>query len=66
MTDDLGQLIEDEFTIKETWINSSIESENQIGGKRIVQYMVQTDKYGKCIIFCEDIDHAERMRSASQ
>src|SRR4029079_10785417 len=26
--------------------------------------MLGTDPYGKTIVFCEDIDHAERMRSA--
>jgi type I restriction enzyme R subunit len=32
--------------------------------ERIVEYMRATDPYGKTIVFCEDIDHAERMRTA--
>src|SRR5206468_10367218 len=32
--------------------------------ERIVSYLVGTDAYSKTIVFCEDIDHAERMRTA--
>jgi type I restriction enzyme R subunit len=29
-----------------------------------MQYLNATDPYAKTIVFCEDIDHAERMRAA--
>jgi type I restriction enzyme R subunit len=29
-----------------------------------MQFLNATDPYAKTIIFCEDIDHAERMRAA--
>jgi len=32
--------------------------------EKVVAYLAGTDPYGKTIVFCEDIDHAERMRSA--
>jgi len=31
---------------------------------RITQYLKATDRFAKTIVFCEDIDHAERMRQA--
>ena len=31
---------------------------------KIVDYLLQVDPHGKTMVFCEDIDHAERMRSA--
>jgi len=32
--------------------------------KRITDFLKETDRFSKAIVFCEDIDHAERMRSA--
>ena len=34
--------------------------------ERIRSHALSPDPYGKTIVFCEDIDHAERMRSASR
>ena len=31
---------------------------------KVTQYMQENDPYGKAIIFCQDIDHADRMRRA--
>src|SRR5699024_9535042 len=31
---------------------------------KVTQYMNEHDPYGKAIIFCQDIDHADRMRRA--
>jgi type I restriction enzyme R subunit len=31
---------------------------------KITEYLESTDPYAKTIVFCEDIDHAERMRQA--
>ncbi len=32
--------------------------------EKVFDYMLGTDPYGKAIVFCTDIDHAERMRTA--
>ncbi len=65
MVDDLGQLIEDRiYNQRDMDRTLVLNQRTKLVAKRVVQYMVQTDKYGKCIVFCEDIDHAERMRSA--
>jgi len=32
--------------------------------KRITEYLKSTDRMAKTIVFCVDIDHAERMRKA--
>jgi type I site-specific restriction endonuclease len=31
---------------------------------KITEYLKATDRYAKTIVFCEDIDHAARMRQA--
>ncbi len=32
--------------------------------KKITQFLKETNRFDKTIVFCEDIDHAERMRQA--
>jgi type I restriction enzyme R subunit len=32
--------------------------------EKVTEYLRATDRYAKTIVFCEDIDHAERMRQA--
>ncbi|MBC8232760.1 DEAD/DEAH box helicase family protein [bacterium] len=41
-----------------------IDERTQLVAKRISDYLKQTDRLSKTIVFCEDIDHAERMRHA--
>ena len=36
----------------------------QLVAERVMQFLRETDPMSKTIIFCEDIDHAERMRKA--
>lgn len=65
MLDDLGHQIEDRiYNQRDMDRILVLNQRTKLVAKRVVEYMVQTDKYGKGIIFCEDIDHAERMRSA--
>lgn len=65
MVDDLGQTIEDRvYNQRDMDRTLVLNQRTKLVAKRIIEYMVKTDPYGKCIIFCEDIDHAERMRSA--
>jgi len=39
-----------------------IEQRTQLVAKKITEYLKATDRFDKTIVFCEDIDHAERMR----
>ena len=32
--------------------------------KKVSQFLAETDRYDKTIVFCEDVPHAERMRVA--
>jgi type I restriction enzyme, R subunit len=41
-----------------------LEKRTELVAKRITEFLKDTDRYGKTIVFCEDIDHAERMRKA--
>src|SRR5205085_1779108 len=65
MTDDLGQEIEDRIYNQRDMDRLLVLNERtKRVAERVVAYLVGTDPYGKTIVFCEDIDHAERMRSA--
>ncbi|HTQ48488.1 MAG TPA: DEAD/DEAH box helicase family protein [Polyangiaceae bacterium] len=65
MTDDLGQVIEDRVYNQRDMDRFLVLNERtKRVAERIVSYLVATDPYSKTIVFCEDIDHAERMRSA--
>lgn len=41
-----------------------LKSRTEIVAQKITQFLVNTDPYAKTIVFCDDIDHAERMRQA--
>ena len=41
-----------------------VEERTKAVAKRISDFLKETDRYSKVIVFCEDINHAERMRSA--
>ncbi|MFX0200627.1 MAG: EcoAI/FtnUII family type I restriction enzme subunit R [Candidatus Hodarchaeota archaeon] len=41
-----------------------LEKRTELVAKRVTEFLKDTDRYGKTIVFCEDIDHAERMRKA--
>ena len=65
MVDDLGQEIEDRIYNQRDMDRVLVLNERtRRVAERIVAYLVETDSYGKTIVFCENIDHAERMRSA--
>lgn len=64
-TDDLGQEIEDRIYNQRDMDRTLILNERtRRVAEKIVEYMLSTDPHGKTIVFCENIDHAERMRSA--
>ena len=65
MVDDLGQEIEDRvYNQKDMDRTLVLNERTKRVAEKIVAYMLSTDPYGKTIVFCHDIDHAERMRSA--
>ncbi len=41
-----------------------LEKRTELVAKKITEFLVTTDPYAKTIVFCDDIDHAERMRQA--
>lgn len=63
--DDKGQEIEQrEYTQKD--INRTIvfTQRDVVVAKHITEYLKREGRFQKTIVFCEDIDHAERMRQA--
>jgi type I restriction enzyme R subunit len=44
--------------------NLVIDERTDMVAKRVTEYLKSFDRFAKTIIFCVDIDHAERMRSA--
>ena len=65
MTDDLGKAIENRTYNRADMDRILVLNQRtKLVAKRVMQYLLATDPYSKTIIFCEDIDHAERMRVA--
>jgi len=63
--DKYGQLIEDRLYNQLDMDRSLVLDERtKLVAWRITQYLKATDRYAKTIVFCEDVDHAERMRQA--
>lgn len=64
-TDKEGDLVEDrEYGVKDFDKNIVIDERNQLVAEKITEYLKNTDRLAKTIVFCVDIDHAERMRQA--
>ena len=65
MTDKHGNLIEDRiYTGTDMNHKLVLEKRDEVVAARITEYLKATDRYAKTIVFCEDIDHAARMRQA--
>lgn len=65
MTDDLGQEIEQrEYNQKDMDRILVLNQRTKLVANRVMQYLRATNPFDKTIVFCEDIDHAERMRVA--
>lgn len=65
MKDDLGQDIEQrEYNQKDMDNILVLNQRTKLVANRVMQYLRATNPFDKTIIFCEDIDHAERMRAA--
>jgi type I restriction enzyme R subunit len=60
-----GREIEDRvFNQRDFDRNLVLDQRTQLVARKITEFLKGTDRYQKTIVFCEDIDHAERMRQA--
>ncbi len=65
MLDDYGNEIKDRiYNLKDYDRNLVIDTRTQLVAKKITEYLKAVDRYAKTIVFCVDIDHANRMRMA--
>ena len=65
MTDKHGHAIEDRiYTGADMNRKLVLEQRDAVVAAKITEYLKATDRYAKTIVFCEDIDHAARMRQA--
>ena len=63
--DKLGQLIEDrEYNDRDFDRNLILEKRTAVVAAKVTEFLKATDRFSKTIIFCENIEHAERMRQA--
>jgi type I restriction enzyme R subunit len=64
-TDKYGQVIEDrEYNELDYDRRLILEQRTTLVASRISEFLKSTDRFHKTIVFCENIDHAERMRQA--
>jgi len=64
-TDKNGNEVEDRvYNIKDFDKNLVIDERTQLIAHKVTEYLNKTDSFDKSIIFCVDIEHAERMRQA--
>ncbi|MES2573798.1 MAG: DEAD/DEAH box helicase family protein [Bacteroidota bacterium] len=64
-TDKEGNLIEDRiYNRKDFDKKLVIDERTDIVAQKVTEYLKGLDRFAKTIIFCVDIDHAERMRKA--
>jgi len=64
-TDKYGQVIEDrEYNDLDFDRNLILEKRTELVAAKITQFLKANDRFSKTIVFCENINHAERMRQA--
>lgn len=64
-TDKHGNTVEDRvYNRKDYDRNLVIEERTELVAKKVTEFLKGFDRFAKTIIFCVDIDHAERMRTA--
>ena len=63
--DKFGQEIEDRiYNELDFDRNLILEKRTEVVAAKITEFLKATDRFAKTIVFCENIDHAERMRQA--
>lgn len=64
-TDKDGNLIEDRlYNTKDYDRNLVIDPRTELVANKVTEFLTKTNRFDKTIIFCVDIEHAERMRQA--
>lgn len=64
-TDKSGQRVEDRIYNRTDYDRSLvIDERTEVVANKITEYLKKTDRFSKTIVFCVDIDHAQRMRAA--
>jgi type I restriction enzyme R subunit len=64
-TDRYGELIEDrEYNVLDYDRMLILEQRTKVVAAKVTEFLKATDRFAKTIIFCENQDHAERMRQA--
>jgi len=64
-TDKYGRVIEDrEYNDRDYDRDLVLERRTEVVAAKVSEFLRATDRFAKTIIFCENIDHAERMRQA--
>ena len=65
LLDKYGNEVKDRiYNLKDYDKTLAIEERTEIVAKKITEYLKATDRFAKTIVFCTDIDHANRMRQA--
>ncbi|MDB4521970.1 DEAD/DEAH box helicase family protein [Gammaproteobacteria bacterium] len=63
--DKYGQEVEDRIYNQKDFDKSLVlKQRTDLVARKVTEYLKATDRFDKAIIFCQDIDHAERMRQA--
>ena len=65
-TDVNGNILDNDETYYQSDFDKKIiiDERTQTVAKRVTEFLKNTDRYNKTIVFCIDIEHAERMRQA--
>lgn len=64
-TDKNGQLVDDRIYNRKDYDKSLvIDERTEAVANKITEYLTKTNRFDKAIVFCVDIDHAQRMRAA--
>ncbi len=65
MLDKYGNEIEDRIYNQKDFDKTLVlEKRTHLVAKKVTEFLRQTNRFDKTIVFCENIDHAERMRQA--
>ena len=63
--DDNGYEIEDrEYNFKDFDRTLVLDERTKVIAKKVTEFLKKTDRFSKTIVFCVDVEHAERMRQA--
>ncbi len=60
-----GKIIEDRiYNLRDMDRNLVLEKRTELVANKVSEFLKQTNRFDKTIVFCDNIDHAERMRQA--